>query len=330
MDIKKYLFRKKQVIDEALNRYLPSENEYPQVIHEAMRYSVFGDVISVKGSTSGSSELHGGKRLRPILTLATAEALSKKISPLVKNDLESLLQVAVALELIHAYSLIHDDLPALDNDDYRRGILSCHKKYGEAIAILTGDALLTHAFYLILSTKGDFSLIQKAGKEIAFAISSFGMIGGQVVDILSENSKDISCKPQKDMTSLLMVEAPILQYIHTHKTGALLTACVKVGCILSGGSESQLNALTQYGEYIGLAFQISDDILDVTQIDNKGKKGMSDIKKKKLTYAQVYGINESKEQIRVLIESALSCLNDFGQEAEPLRDIARFVGERKC
>lgn len=323
MDIKKYLFSKKQVIDEALNRYLPSENEYPQVIHEAMRYSVFGDIIPISGNTG---ESHGGKRLRPILTLASAEAVSKEILP---DNLESLLPVAVALELIHAYSLIHDDLPALDNDDYRRGILSCHKRYGEAIAILTGDALLTHAFYLILSSKGDPSLIQKAGKEIAFAISTFGMIGGQVVDILSENSKDISYKLQEDVASLSMVEATTLQYIHTHKTGALLTACVKIGCILSGGSESQLNALTQYGEHIGLAFQIVDDILDVTQIDNKGKKGMSDIKKKKLTYAKVYGINESKEQIRVLIKSALSCLNDFGQEAEPLRDIARFVGERQ-
>ncbi|MBI4778569.1 polyprenyl synthetase family protein [Candidatus Desantisbacteria bacterium] len=286
MDISKYLKTNAKLIDNNLDKYLPPEDEYPDIIHKAMRYSV----------------INGGKRIRPILCLAACETVGGK-----KEDA---LMVACAIELIHAYSLIHDDLPAMDNDDFRRGKPSCHKKYGEAIAILTGDALLTHAFYLISKGKNP-EQNNKILEEISYAISTFGMIGGQVVDMLSENK---------------LPEAPVLQYIHTHKTGALICASVKAGCILGGGGEKELDTLTKYGELIGLAFQIVDDIIEIE--GEKGKMRNSDMEQSKLTYPAVYGIAESKQRASQLITKATSLLDEFGGSSTPLYQIAEFIGNR--
>lgn len=287
MDIMEYLKTNADLIDTALNKYLPPENEYPDIIHKAMRYSVF----------------NGGKRIRPILGLAACETVGGK-----KEDA---LIHACAIELIHAYSLVHDDLPAIDNDDFRRGRPSCHKKYGEAIAILAGDALLTHAFYLISKGKNK-EQNNRILEDVSYAISTFGMIGGQVVDILNENKQP---------------EAPILQYIHTHKTGALICASVKVGCILGNGTEKEMATLTKYGELIGLAFQIKDDILEIE--GEKGKMRNSDMEKSKTTYLSVYGIKESKYQAAQLIAKAINLLDEFGGSNTPLYQIAEFIGNRE-
>lgn len=290
MDIKKYLKDRKEIIDEALDRYLPKEDEYPPLIHQAMRYSLFA----------------GGKRIRPILTLASAETVSGKI--------ERALPVACAIELIHTYSLIHDDLPSLDNDDLRRGKPTSHKRFGEAIAILAGDALLTYAFYLIATKTKEKSLVPCLVKEIASSSGSRGMIGGQTVDILSSERS---------------VDSPILEYIHTHKTGSLIRACLRTGCILGGGSKEELRKLSKFGKYIGLAFQIADDILDVVGNEEEmGKRSGADLISKKITYSAIYGLNESKQKAKDLIEKGISLLDNFGQNAAPLKEIARFIVER--
>lgn len=298
MNIEEYLKTNAALIDNKLDKYLPPEDEYPDIIHKAMRYSV----------------IDGGKRIRPILCLAACSTVGgkKEGAPLAERAplAEDAMMVACALELIHAYSLIHDDLPAMDDDDFRRGKPACHKKYGEAIAILTGDALLTHAFYLI-SKGGNPEQNNKILEEVSYAISTFGMIGGQVVDMLSEN------KPP---------EAPVLQYIHTHKTGALICASIKAGCILGGGGKRELDTLTKYGELIGLAFQIIDDILEIE--GEKGKMRNSDMEKSKLTYPAVYGIAESKRQASQLITKAILLLNEFGGKDTPLYQIAEFIGNR--
>jgi len=290
MDIKKYLSTQKGIIDEALDYYLPKAHEYPKVIHEAMRYAVFS----------------GGKRIRAILALAAGKAVDGKE--------KALLQAAAAIELIHSYSLIHDDLPAIDDDDFRRGRLSCHKKFNEAMAILAGDALLTYAFYLLSKIKNSPDKIIKICEEISYAIGSYGMIGGQVVDIASEDSKTL--------------DVPTLEYIHTHKTGALICAAVKVGCILAGGNKYQLHALSQYGKHIGLAFQIVDDLLDIEEVGKKGKNRKSDLVKKKLTYPAIYGVESSKKQVQMLIEEAIDTIADFNQKADTLRALAHFIEKR--
>lgn len=290
MEIKEYLSAKKKIIDKALDYYLPAMDEYPRIIHEAMRYGVLSE----------------GKRLRAILVLAAGETVG--------GSEKELLLPACAIELIHAYSLIHDDLPAIDDDDFRRGNLSCHKKFNEAIAILTGDALLTHAFYLLSNIKTTPDKVIKTCQEVSYAIGTSGMIGGQVVDIESEGSQNL--------------DVPTLEYIHTHKTGALICVSLKIGCILGGGDETQLHSLTQYGEHIGLAFQIVDDLLDIEEGGKKGKMRKSDLIKKKLTYPMFYGIESSKKQIQLLIEEAIRAINDFDDKAQILRDIALFIGQR--
>lgn len=292
MNIKEYLTQRKSLIDEALDQYLPKEDEYPPLIHQAMRYSLMA----------------GGKRIRPILTLASSEAVGGKI--------DEVLPAACAIELIHTYSLIHDDLPSLDNDDLRRGKPTNHKKFGEAIAILTGDALLTYAFELIATKTKEKSLIPCIIKEIASSSGTMGMIGGQVVDVLSEGKS---------------VDSPTLEYIHTHKTGTLIRACLKVGCILGGGSKEELKRLSKFGNYIGLAFQIADDILDLTGNEKEmGKKKGSDLVSKKITYPAIYGLDESRRKTKDLIDTAISLLGNFNQKAAPLKEIAMFIGERSC
>lgn len=290
-----YLEAKKKIIDEALEKYLPGEDNYPPVIFKAVRYSVFA----------------GGKRIRPILCLAAAETVG--------GSIESIIPVACALELIHTYSLIHDDLPAIDDDDYRRGRLTSHKVFGEDIAILAGDALLTEAFRLM----SDISLMEKIPPEkllfvirdIAEAAGCFGMVGGQVVDVQSEG---------KD------VDSEVLNYIHTRKTGAMIIAAVKAGAILSNAGEVELNALISYSRHIGLAFQIADDILNIEGDQALLGKGTgSDAKRGKVTYPSLMGLEASRKRSVELVESAILALKNFDQRAEPLRMIAGYIVERR-
>lgn len=293
--LERYLEERRLLIDEALGRYLPEASDHPKEIHEAIRYSVFA----------------GGKRLRPILVLAAAQITGGQI--------EQALPAAAAIELIHTYSLIHDDLPAMDDDDFRRGRPTCHKIYGEAMAILAGDALLTQAFILL---SGEPRLVQVDGKarlmvihEIAQAAGSKGMVGGQVVDMLQEDRE---------------VDLPTLQYLHTHKTGALIRACLRVGGILASAGPEQMEALTRYGERIGLAFQIVDDILDLEgSLEALGKRAGSDLRKKKATFPALLGIEESRQRAHRLVEEAKESLIVFGERRAALGAIADFVLTRR-
>ncbi len=293
MDTRDYLNRKKDIVDKALDTLLPGEDEYPQTLHRAMRYSVFA----------------GGKRIRPVLTMAAAEA--------VDGNGDDVIEVACAMELIHTYSLIHDDLPAMDDDEMRRGIPTCHKAFGEAPAILAGDALLTYAFELALkgSRKGEEGPAIRAVGEIARAAGSMGMVGGQIVDIESEGKA---------------VDLAMLEFIHTHKTGALIRASVRSGAIIAGSDGEMLDSITRYGEAIGLAFQITDDILDVEgERDLIGKNTRGDEVRGKATYPAVLGLGESKRRAREWMDIAISALEGFDGKAEPLRCIARYVVERR-
>jgi len=290
-----YLAARKKITDDALERYLPSEENYPPVIFKAVRYSVFA----------------GGKRIRPILCMASAEAVG--------GDIESILPVACALELIHTYSLIHDDLPAIDDDDYRRGRLTNHRVFGEDIAILAGDALLTEAFRLMsestLTGKVAPEKLLAVIHDVAEAAGYFGMVGGQVVDVQSEGKT---------------VESEVLHYIHTRKTGAMITSAIKAGAMLANAGEVELNALLTYGKHVGLAFQIADDILNVEGDPALLGKGTgSDAKRGKVTYPALVGLEASRKKAGELVESALSAIKNFDQRAEPLRMIARYIVERK-
>jgi geranylgeranyl diphosphate synthase type II len=303
MDIRKYLQEKKLVVDSALARYFPNFPEGggelgpSNSLHRAIRYSL----------------LDGGKRIRPILSIAAFEAVGGKG--------DRILPFACALEIIHTYSLIHDDLPAMDDDDTRRGKPTCHKMFGEAIGILAGDGLLTEAFELMTnrsSWDGPFNsseLILDVVHEIAQAAGISGMVGGQVADIESEGKE---------------IDPPLLQYIHTHKTGALILACIRVGAKLGGADGDTLRALTRFGERIGLAFQITDDILNVEgKAIALGKSTGTDVSRGKATYPSLLGLEESKRRATELVESALESLKPYGPETDPLREIARFVIARE-
>lgn len=275
---------------------MPMETELPFSLHKAMRYSTFA----------------GGKRVRPVLLLAACEAFG--------GELSAALPAACAMEMIHTYSLIHDDLPAMDNDDFRRGNPTNHKVFGEAVAILAGDALLTQAFILLSSpffaSNMPHDRILAVIHEVASAAGSRGMVGGQVVDMESEGVKDL--------------DIPTVQFIHTHKTGALIKASVKCGAILAGADERQIAAITRYGEAIGLAFQIADDILDIEGTTAEiGKDAGSDQARGKATYPSVIGLNESRKRAAELLEIALDAISAFDDKAEPLREIARFILARK-
>lgn len=295
--LKRYLETKKKIVDDALDRFLPEEDCYPPVIFKAIRYSVFA----------------GGKRIRPILCLAAAEAAGNK------SAATSVLPVACALELIHTYSLIHDDLPAMDDDDCRRGRATSHKMFGENIAILAGDALLTEAFHLmarrdLMENASPQKLLDVIG-EITEAAGYCGMVGGQVVDIQSEG------KP---------VDAETLHYIHTRKTGALILASVRSGALLSGAGREELEALSRYGSNIGLVFQIADDILNV-EGDSAfmGKSTGSDASRGKITFPALIGIEASREKAGEIVEKALAEIEKFDRRADPLRMLARYIVERK-
>jgi geranylgeranyl diphosphate synthase type II len=295
MDLKTYLGEKRAMVDEALGSYMPEPEGHASELIKAMYYSLFA----------------GGKRLRPILCIAAAEAVGGKA--------KDVLPVACALELIHTYSLIHDDLPAMDNDNLRRGKPTNHKVFGEAMAILAGDALLTEAFYMIAMVESpgqaSSSILGRILKIIAGESGWRGMVGGQAVDMQSEGK---------------MIDSSTIDYIHSHKTGALIAASVSSGAVLAGGTQEELDAIEIYGEKIGLAFQISDDILDIegnAEVMGKGVGG--DSKKGKNTFPSVYGLSESKLILGDLVDSGAKALEEFDHKAEPLRQIAQYIIERK-
>ena len=292
--ISKYLEQKRSVVDRGLRQVFKKQGDCPQALWDSMKYSVFA----------------GGKRLRPALCLASAEAVGLESS--------SALRLACGLELIHTYSLIHDDLPALDDDDFRRGRKTNHKVFGEAMAILAGDGLQTLAFQWTAKPAAyPASLrinIPSVIEELARDSGWPGMVGGQVDDVLSEKKKP----------SLKKVLA-----IHRRKTGALLLASVKLPALLSGASSAKLSALSEYGRSAGLAFQIVDDILNETgDAQHLGKSAGSDRSRGKMTYPAAVGIEKSKEQVGALTARAVRALRIFGAKAEPLRALAAYMAER--
>ncbi|MGQ9836603.1 MAG: geranylgeranyl diphosphate synthase CrtE [Cyanobacteriota bacterium] len=290
-NLKTYLSQRQKQVEEALSAAIVST--YPERIYEAMRYSL----------------LAGGKRLRPILCLAACE--------LAGGSVEQALPTACALEMIHTMSLIHDDLPAMDNDDFRRGKPTNHKVFGEDIAILAGDALLAFAFeYIARETQGvPPHLVLQVIARIGHAVAATGLVGGQVVDLESEG-KAISLET--------------LDYIHTHKTGALLEISVVSGGILAGGDELLLTRLSRYAQDIGLAFQIIDDILDVTATSEQlGKTAGKDQAVAKATYPSLWGLEASRQKAEELICSAKEQLQPYGSQAEPLLALADFITRRQ-
>ncbi len=293
MNLSDHLAGRRRQIDAALDRLTPPETTPPETIHRAMRYSLFA----------------GGKRVRPILCLDAAGAVTEE-APGVEA-------VACALELVHTYSLIHDDLPALDNDDFRRGLPTCHKQFGEALAILAGDALLTLAFEVLAAAEG-VPLERRAPlvAELARAAGAVGgMIAGQVEDLAGQGQAP---------------SAELLERIHRAKTGALLMASVRMGGIAAGASQEQLAVLTRYGRHIGLAFQIVDDLLDVEQSSaDLGKTAGKDARQGKITFPSVYGLAESHRMAEAEAARARGALDGFGERAAGLRELADFIVRRK-
>jgi len=294
VDINIYLKKKRELVDRFLRSYLSSlktNNSCPKYLYRAMAYSL----------------LAGGKRLRPIFAIASYEAVGRKP--------KNILPVAASLELIHTYSLIHDDLPAMDNDDFRRNKPTNHRVFGEAIAILAGDALLTDAFSVIAKALTKPEILINIMRELTYACGSEGMVGGQTADIVFEDRK---------------IRKKELLYIHTHKTGALIRASVCIGAIMADASPVVLRSLTKYGENVGLAFQITDDILDVVgKRKELGKPTGADATKGKNTYPSVFGLEESKRTAESLIEDSLIALERFDKKAEPLREIAKYILARR-
>jgi geranylgeranyl diphosphate synthase type II len=293
-ELASYLDARRALVDAALDRVLPPIDAVPVTLHRAMRYSV----------------LAPGKRLRPTLVIAGAEAVG--------GAAEAVLDTACALELIHTYSLIHDDLPAMDDDDYRRGRLTNHKVFGEAMAILAGDALLTLAFRLVADNAArltDPRLIARVVADVADAAGTDGMVGGQVIDIESEGKE---------------VGPDTLEYIHRHKTAALIRVSLTAGATLGGGRDEQVAPIRRAGEALGLAFQIVDDILDVEgSLAELGKTAGSDVRKKKVTYPALHGLDASKRKARELIDETKRVLEPLGPSAAPIRALADFVFERR-
>jgi geranylgeranyl diphosphate synthase, type II len=292
--LQEYLAEQVQAVDAVLDQWVPEESVDPVSIHRAMRYSLFA----------------GGKRIRPILAIAAARAVS--------DAGDGVEHAAGTLELVHTYSLIHDDLPALDNDDLRRGRPTCHKVFGDAMAILAGDALLTLAFEVLsrlkrVSAERKIRLVEELSRA---AGTVGGMIGGQVNDIEGE---------RKEPTALL------LESIHRAKTGALLRASVRMGAIYAGADDPELTALSQYGEHVGLAFQIVDDVLDVEEPSaTLGKTAGKDEAQQKITFPAVYGLERSREMAEEECLRAHVAVRMFGDRADRLRQIADFVVQRKA
>jgi geranylgeranyl diphosphate synthase type II len=292
-DLKQYLLDRSSWINEKLVHFVPNICSKPFLLSEAIHYSLFA----------------GGKRLRPILCVASAEAAG--------GGADAVLPAACALEMIHTYSLIHDDLPCMDDDDYRRGKLTNHKVYGESMAILAGDALLTHAF-TVLSSYGaaDPAVSLQVIREISRAAGLSGMVAGQAQDILSEGRA---------------MDPEILEYIHIHKTGAMFLAAVRSGAILAGASDQALGALTEYAEAFGLAFQITDDILDVVgDSDKMGKTAGGDRELSKGTYPGFFGLEKSREMAQTLIRKGLRALDALPEErTAPLKALIEYLSGRE-
>ncbi|HET6844047.1 MAG TPA: farnesyl diphosphate synthase [Candidatus Angelobacter sp.] len=291
--LKEILEQGQHTIDRALDKLLPSPTQRPDSIHQAMRHSVFA----------------GGKRLRPILCMEAARMITGKLP-------EGVEELGSSLEMLHTYSLIHDDLPALDNDDLRRGKPTCHVVFGEALAILAGDALQTQAYEVLARLKCPAEARVRIIEEIARGTGTVdGMIGGQVKDLESEQQAP---------------DAETLEYIHRSKTGALITASLVTGGLYAGGSATEIQRLRDFGRAIGLAFQIVDDVLDVTQSSEQlGKTAGKDTAAQKTTYPALFGIEESLHQADVLITSGCNSLDSFGKRADTLRDLAYFLVQRK-
>ena len=291
-DLVAYLTDRQPKVEAALDAAI--RPAYPDTIYAAMRYSL----------------LAGGKRLRPILCLASCEAIG--------GNPDVAIPMACALEMIHTMSLIHDDLPAMDNDDYRRGKLTNHKVYGEDIAILAGDGLLAYAFeYIATHTQGvSADRVLKAIANLARAVGADGLVGGQVVDLESEGKSDISIET--------------LIYIHNHKTGALFQSSVVCGAILAGATEAEIDKLSKFAQNIGLAFQIIDDILDITATGAElGKTAGKDVEAQKATYPKLWGLDESRRQADKLVAEAKTILAEFGDRARPLQALADYITDRK-
>ncbi len=292
--LKIYLEQQRKRVNEAIHRYLPRPEGPAAPVIEAMHYSIAA----------------GGKRVRPILMMAGCQAVG--------GQPEKIMPAACAMECVHTYSLIHDDLPAMDNDDLRRGKPTCHKVFGEAMAILAGDGLLTLAFELMahpdLSSAASHLRQVEATRVFAKAAGHAGMVGGQTADILNENTE---ITPERR------------NFIHSRKTGALIRAAVEMGAILGGGTKKQIDALASYGEALGLCFQVIDDILDVVGDETKlGKPVGSDERNRKSTYPALFGIEEARRRAEELRDMAVTTLQDFGHEAEPLRALACYIVDR--
>ena len=283
----------RKLADAALEHLLPPANKRPESIHHAMRHSVFA----------------GGKRIRPILCMEAARAVSGSLPGGVE-------ELGAALEMLHTYSLIHDDLPALDNDDLRRGRPTCHKVFGEAIAILAGDALQTQAYEVLSHLRCPAESRVRIIGEIARDTGTVnGMIGGQVVDLEAEDTKP---------------DAATLEYIHLSKTAALITACVVSGGVYANASQAQVEDLRCFGRAIGLAFQIVDDVLDVTKTSEQlGKTAGKDAASEKATYPALFGLEQSREKARSLLHEASSAIQGLGSSAETLQNLAQFLVERE-
>jgi geranylgeranyl diphosphate synthase type II len=287
----------RRTVEEALDRALPPETAWPATIHRAIRYSLFA----------------GGKRIRPLLVLAAGEA--------VDGDTDELLRLACAVEMIHTYSLIHDDLPAMDNDDLRRGKPTSHKVFGEAMAILAGDALLTRAFHLLAEGggNGDDGRLRRRQEAIAIlgaACGTTGLIGGQVLDLESEGRA---------------VDAVTLERLHRAKTGALIAACVRGAAVLAGADEADARCLARYGAAVGLAFQVVDDILDATEgAERLGKTAGKDQAAGKATYVSVHGLARARAMAAELLAEALEAVSPLGERARLLRTLARLIVERQA
>ncbi|MBD0316364.1 MAG: polyprenyl synthetase family protein [Nitrospiraceae bacterium] len=295
MNITDYLDQKRMAVDRFLDGIIPPPSTPPTTLHDSMRYSLMA----------------GGKRIRPILTIAAAEAIG--------SNAPGLMPAACSLEFIHTYSLIHDDLPSMDNDDFRRGKPTNHKVYGEAMAILAGDALLTMAFDLCSRPdvmKGCDPVRQvRLIQELAYGSGNMGMVGGQVFDIQAEHQD---------------IDLPTLQNIHRHKTGMLIRAAVRMGAIAAGAPDRELEALTSYAEDIGLAFQIADDVLNVTGTrEELGKNPNTDAERGKKTYPTFYGVEGARSLADDCAARAISRLTAFGPSAAPLRELARYITSRR-
>lgn len=292
MDLRRYIATRVKQIDRALDRYLPNESTKPATIHKAMRYSLFA----------------GGKRLRPVLCLAAAEACGGKI--------DKAMPLACAMECIHTYSLVHDDLPSMDNDDFRRGRATCHKVFGDGIAILAGDALLTIAFEIVSRAKPtsryNMSILLR---EVADAAGSRKLIAGQVADLEAEGKKHDRAE---------------LRYIHENKTAAILTTTLRLGAMSANAPPNKLKAITKFGRSLGLAFQVIDDILDVTQTSEKlGKSAGKDVAAKKATYPAVIGLEASRAEAKRLTKQAHDSLSIFSERGEMLQALANYLLERE-